>query len=92
MNKLITFDNLPESISELIIKVDRLLSMQSAPQDEFDKLLTIHELQNYLPEKPARQTVYGWVNGRKVPFEKHGKFLYFRKSCIDKWLNNGRHA
>jgi hypothetical protein len=39
---------------------------------------------------PANQTVYGWVNDRKVPHEKHGKRLYFRKSTIDTWLSNGR--
>lgn len=92
MNKQITFDNLPESISELILKVDQLLLIQSAPKDEPDKLMTLQELINYLPEKPARQTIYGWVNDRKIIFEKHGKFLYFRKSTIDNWLNNGRHA
>lgn len=92
MKKQITFDNLPESISELIFKVDQLLLIQSAPQDEPDKLMTLQEIINYLPEKPARQTVYGWVNDRKIPFEKHGKFLYFRKSTINNWLNNGRHA
>lgn len=55
-----------------------------------DPLLSIEQLIEYLPEKPARQTAYGWVNDRKVPFEKFGKRLYFRKSAIDQWLNNGR--
>jgi hypothetical protein len=30
------------------------------------------------------------VNARKIPYEKHGKRLYFRKSIIDEWLNKGR--
>jgi predicted DNA-binding transcriptional regulator AlpA len=87
-----TFETMPARLEELSNKIDRLLSMQAMPQEETDKLMTIAELQSYLPEKPARQTVYQWVNDRKVPYQKHGKFLYFRKSTIDLWLNNGRHV
>ena len=86
----ITFDNLPEAISELHEKLDILISLQSTQKEETDKLFTLDEFCNYLPEKPARQTVYGWVNDRKVPFEKHGKRLYFKKSITDNWLSNGR--
>jgi excisionase family DNA binding protein len=50
----------------------------------------MEELREYLPENPARQTVYGWVNERKIPFKKFGKRLYFRASEIDKWIANGR--
>jgi len=52
--------------------------------------MTLEQLVDYLPEHPANQTVYGWVNDRKVPYEKHGKRLYFRKTTIDTWLSNGR--
>jgi len=55
-----------------------------------DPLLSIEQLINYLPDHPARQTVYGWVNDRKIPFEKYSKRLYFRESSIDNWLANGR--
>lgn len=55
-----------------------------------DKLLTIKELLEILPERPAKQTVYGWVCSRKIPFEKYGSKLYFKKSIIEVWLNNGR--
>lgn len=85
-----TFETMPTRLAELTQKVDTLISLQSERKVETDKLMTIQELQDYLPEKPARQTVYQWVNFRKVPYEKHGKCLYFRKSAIDQWLNNGR--
>ena len=52
--------------------------------------MTLTELVNFLPENPARQTVYGWCSHRKVPFEKHGKNVYFRTSTIQEWLDNGR--
>ena len=88
----ITFDNLPDAVQELHKKIDRLLSQQTAKKSDTDpdKLLTLEELIEFLPEKPAKQTIYGWVNGRLIPYEKHGKRLYFRKSEVDMWLSNGR--
>jgi len=87
----ITFNDIPTFLNELNRKVDILLSKIDEPQETGeDKLFTIEELIEYLPEKPARQTVYGWVNNRLVPFEKYSKRLYFRKFDIDKWLSNGR--
>jgi hypothetical protein len=88
----ITFETLPKAISDLHRKIDMMLA-QSRPNAEIkeqDKLFTIELLIDYLPEHPARQTVYGWVNLRQIPFEKYGKRLYFRKSRIDIWLSNGR--
>jgi hypothetical protein len=85
----ITFETLPSAVSELNRKVDLLLS-QSKEKPEPDILFTIEQIIDYLPEHPARQTIYGWINDRKVPFEKHGKRLYFRKLQIDFWLSNGR--
>lgn len=87
----ITFNELPSAIMELNRKVDTILSqLPKDTENKTDGLLTIEALSGYLPEHPARQTIYGWVNGRSIPFEKHGKRLYFRKSNIDKWLSNGR--
>lgn len=87
----ITFDTLPRAVSELNRKIDLILSQtQNQKQEKQDRLLTIEQFLEYLPEHPARQTVYGWVNLRIVPYEKHGKRLYFRKSDIDSWLLKGR--
>jgi hypothetical protein len=91
MDKL-TFENLPQAIQELHFKIDRIdrLLTKSNQQPDEDKLFDLTGLIEYLPEKPAKQTVYGWVNERFIPYEKHGKRLYFRKSAIDQWLSNGR--
>ena len=86
----LTFDNLPETVAKIDRKIDQLISQQKQKEVERGKLLTLKELIDYLPEKPAKQTVYGWVNYKKIPFEKHGKKLYFRKSKIDRWLENAR--
>jgi hypothetical protein len=87
----VTFESLPMAVMELNNKVDRLLALQTnTERKEEDNLFTIEQLCDYLPEHPARQTVYGWVNYRLIPYEKHGKRLYFRKSSISNWLSNGR--
>jgi len=89
----ITFNEIPQAIEELSRKVDILLSEHKS-EPEKDRLLSVPEYQDYMKEKtgkrPARQTVYDQVFRRMVPFEKHGKFLYFRRSSIDEWLANGR--
>jgi hypothetical protein len=88
----ITFDNLPGIVADMNRKLDILLSEKSFKYQEqdADHLMTMEDLREYLPEKPARQTVYDWVLKRKIPKEKYSKRLYFRKSAIDKWLANGR--
>jgi len=88
----ITFESLPRAMSELHRKMDMILAkiQPSANQKEPDKLFTVELLIEYLPEHPARQTIYGWVNNRSIPYEKYGKRLHFRKSVIDSWLANGR--
>lgn len=86
------FFNIEKKLKEI---EDLLKSM--TPQQNFEveltslnKMMSIAQLIEYLPEKPAKQTVYGWVNDRKIPYEKHGKRLFFVKSEIDEWLDNGR--
>jgi phosphorylcholine metabolism protein LicD len=84
-----TFETLPLQVAEIDKKLEKLLALSEVKPDR-DFLMTIEQLMDYLPERPARQTIYGKVNDRLIPFEKHGKRLYFRKSTIDTWLSNGR--
>ncbi len=86
----ITFEQLPEAVSELNNKLDRLLSLQEQSPEDRDRFLEMSQLIEYLPEQPARATIYGWVAKRQVPFHKEGKKLLFKKSEIDEWLANGR--
>jgi hypothetical protein len=89
-----TFDTLPKAVTQLYDKlenIERLLlvnSNQTPPETE--RWLNLSELCEYLPDRPVKATVYGWVNQRVIPFHKHGKALIFLKSDIDNWLKAGR--
>jgi len=87
----IRLEDVPRLVHEMNEKLNYLLENQSSKEEkEHDFKMTVMELREYLQEKPARQTVYQWVNARKIPYTKHGKTLYFQKSEIDEWLRNGR--
>ena len=57
---------------------------------EADRWLNIFELCDYHPDRPSRNTVYGWVQAGSIPVHKGGKKLRFLKSEIDSWLLQGR--
>jgi excisionase family DNA binding protein len=38
----------------------------------------------------ATQTIYSLTSRRMIPFIKKGKKLYFKKSELEKWLNEGK--
>lgn len=87
----ITFNELPEAISQLMKDVNELKSLLQTVHDakiEPDRWFNIDQLCQYVPDKPAKQTVYGWVAHHTVPYHKKGKKLQFLKSEIDEWLKS----
>lgn len=90
----ITFEQLPQAVKQLFNKlenIERLLAEKdSQPLTIKDAWLSLAELCEYLPDKPAKPTVYGWIHHNIVPCHKKGKKLYFLKSEIDEWLKQGR--
>ena len=85
-----TLEEVPQLLVDLIMKVDMLRESHKSIINDEDYLMTMEDLMEYLPGTPARQTIYGWINDRRIPFEKHGKRLYFKKSVIKRWLAEGR--
>ena len=91
-----TFDQLPEAVVELTREVaslrDLINSKLNATEDNGygGRWFSVDELCEYLPDKPSKQTVYGWVNHRLIPYHKTTKRLSFMKSEIDAWIANGR--
>ncbi len=49
-------------------------------------ILTIDEVAAYLRLKP--QTIYKWAQGNRIPAAKLGKEWRFRRSIIDRWLDD----
>jgi len=85
----ISFNELPQAMAYLIQKVEKIesqLSNSNLEQPVSDKWFNVQELCEFLPDKPARQTVYGWIGQRLIPYHKKGKKLQFLKSEIDAWL------
>jgi len=86
----ISFEQLPQAVSLLISEVKDIKTLltnnKSDSQTESDKWYNLQELCEYLPDRPARQTVYGWIGQRLIPYHKKGKKLQFLKSEIDNWL------
>ena len=57
-------------------------------KNKLGDILTIEELSDYL--KISKSTLYKLVRERKVPSQKIGRHLRFRKETIDKWLDEER--
>lgn len=90
----LTFNELPQAISQLredmaIIK-QLLLDKGAEPQSELNKWYDLSELCDYLPDKPAKATIYSYVHKMEIPFHKGQKKLRFLKSEIDEWLKTGK--
>lgn len=90
----ISFNDMPKALAYLIGKVDKLetlLSTQATAKVEpADRWFNLQELCEYLPDRPARQTVYGWIGQHAIPYHKKGKKLQFLKSEIDAWLRTDK--
>lgn len=59
-------------------------------QQEPDRWFNLTELRDYLPDKPAKATVYEWVSNGEIPHYKGEKRLRFLRSEIDQWLKSGK--
>ncbi|MFO0435780.1 MAG: helix-turn-helix transcriptional regulator [Sphingobacteriaceae bacterium] len=81
----------PEELEILIEKsVKKVLAeLKELKQEESnDRWMNMQELCEYIPDRPSRATVYGWVNTKSIPVHKGGKKLRFLKSEIDKWMQS----
>ncbi len=49
-----------------------------------DKILTVESLAEYLSVEPS--WVYKKISLKEIPYFKAGKYVRFKKSSIDKWI------
>jgi excisionase family DNA binding protein len=88
-----TFEQLPEMVAELIIKVNSIETLlltksETAVFQETDQLYTIEEAGRFL--NLSISTIYGLVNKKTIPVCKRGKRLYFSKHELFDWVKTSR--
>jgi len=52
-----------------------------------DRWISVEEIAAYLGVK--RDTVYKWIDRRKMPAHKVGRLWKFRKDEVDQWIHSG---
>ena len=70
--------------NEIIKGVLGALKTQRSEEPE-DTLFTVETLGEYL--QVSKQWIYERVQFKEIPYRKVGRFLRFRKSEIDEWLD-----
>lgn len=94
--KIDAIEHLPKAVTLLFVElheIKRLLNEQSLEaKPEPPVWFDLTKLCDYLPDKPTKPTVYGYVHNGTIPFHKGNgqKKLRFLKSEIDEWLRSGR--
>src|SRR5262245_58047660 len=61
-----------------------------APSSNLEPLMTVEDLAGYLKIKP--QTLRDWVKKGRIPYEPVNSEIRFRRSFIDKWIDENRAA
>ena len=54
-------------------------------RDVANEIMTVEEVAAYLRLQP--QTIYKWAQEKRIPAAKLGKEWRFRKSILDRWLD-----
>ena len=70
---------LNDKLEEINFKLDQLIEIQSEPT-----MLTFRECCEFI--KLSRQTLYGLVSKKKIPFHKRNSRLWFDRSELVSWL------
>jgi excisionase family DNA binding protein len=89
--EILTFDQLPRAISELLEKVSKIediLSHDHHNETDVDSLFSIKQASAFL--NLSISTIYGKVCRREIPVSKQGKKLYFNKTELLEWIRSGR--
>jgi excisionase family DNA binding protein len=90
----ISFDTLPQAVYHLSNKLDGIEHLLheciNKNGNNGEQWLNIDELCNYLPDRPAKKTIYQWVSNKTIPYYKGTKALRFHKPEIDTWLKEGK--
>lgn len=88
----VTFDKLPEAVSQLLTKLDKIETLLTKPHieqaPEKDELLTVQAAAKFL--SLSVPTVYGLISKGELPVMKRSKRCYFSKVELINYLKAGR--
>ncbi|MEI6049368.1 MAG: helix-turn-helix domain-containing protein [Bacteroidota bacterium] len=97
-NDVITFDNLPEAVMQLLQEVayiknhllnEGAISAAPEPRPEDEKqFLTVTDVSGKLDLTIG--SIYNMTSKQEIPHFKRGKRIYFDKVEIDEWIRNDR--
>ena len=93
MENKISFEMMPQAISELIAKIDHLqadindLKLQHKSHT-IEPMIGIEEACKILHR--AKSTVYALTQAHKIPFYQPGKMLQFKESELRKWMEESK--
>lgn len=87
----LTFDQLPQAVSSLFVKLEQLEQLIAAKLNDpssTNDLLTIDEAAKVL--NLSKQTLYGLNQRAEIPVCKKGKRLYYSRHDLMEWIKTGR--
>lgn len=92
---MVTFNNLPEVVSQIQTSQQRTEIMVSELMNRLnnnsigkEKLMTVAEAAEFL--NLSVPTIYSLVHKGTIPTNKKGKRLYFLQSELTDWIKSGR--
>lgn len=90
--EIITFEQLPQAVSELTTQVMELRNMVSSlqPQVPTEKHRIIGIDDACIITQKAKPTIYTLARKGVIPAYKRGKKLYFYEDELLKWIEEGR--
>lgn len=94
MEKVLTFDKLPEAVTMLTKEVSELKALL-LKKSEQQPIQPQQEIPIYIDEAAkilgiVKPTLYSKVSKREIPFHKRGKKLYFFKSDLLNYIKAGK--
>jgi hypothetical protein len=86
----ISFNDLPEAISEVLKRISRIEEIISAPsvQEQGEEILNATQASDLL--QIAMPTLYAKVSKREIPHIKKHKRLMFHRAELMEYLDSGR--
>lgn len=90
----VRFEDLPHLVGRLSENMESVLNFMNTLKDELSRIdgtkkewLDIDAVSKYIPNHPAKPTIYEWARTNVIPHYETKKGIAFLKSDIDEWLS-----